>query len=226
VSDGQKKTDRREVPFRNPGWAGNTGEFELTEAQVRGSEYVGEHSPEGGHPSRVPTVPYMLPEKDPDAPLFEGPYQERYEKIRSRYPNAQAALLPVLNLIEELRGHVSPEAMARAADLLGLSEAYVRGVASFYTMYNTRPVGRYLIQVCTNVSCNLCGGDDVLAAFLEHTGAELGATSEDGLFTVIEVECLAACGFPTAVQINSRYFENVTPTDVPEILDRLRAEAN
>ena len=217
-------TDR--APFRNPGWAGNTGEFDLSEDEVRGRSYVGEHRPEGGHPSRVPTVPYMLPEKDPEAPLFEGPYEERYQKILSRYPTRRAALLPVLNLAQELRGHVSPETMAEVAEMLGLSDAYVRGVATFYTMYNKRPVGRYLIQVCTNVSCNLCGGDEVMAAFLEHTGTEAGQISDDGLFTVMEVECLAACGFPTAVQINSRYFENVTPEDVPTVLDRLRAEAS
>jgi NADH:ubiquinone oxidoreductase subunit E len=97
-------------------------------------------------------------------------------------------------------------------------------VTTFYTMYNKRPVGRYLIQVCTNISCNLCGADDVMAAFLEHTGTELGATSEDGLFTVLEAECLAGCGFPTCVQINSRYFENVGVEDVPDVLERLRSE--
>lgn len=225
MSDRQKRMDRREIPFRNPGWAGNTGEFDLTEEDIRGSAYVGTHPPEGGHPGRAATVPYMLPEGDPEAPLFEGAHRERYEKLLSRVPDAQSALLPVLNLAQELRGHVSPETMSEVADLLGLSEAYVRGVVTFYTMYNRRAVGRYLIQVCTNVSCNLCGGDDVLAAFLEHAGTELGQMSEDGLFTVMEVECLAACGFPTAVQINSRYFENVTPGDVPAILDRLRAEA-
>ena len=91
-------------------------------------------------------------------------------------------------------------------------------------MYNKRPVGRFLIQVCTNISCNLCGGDDVLGAFLEEARTELGETSTDGLFTVTEVECLAACGFPAAVQINSRYFENVTVDDVPRILERLRRE--
>jgi NADH:ubiquinone oxidoreductase subunit E len=97
-------------------------------------------------------------------------------------------------------------------------------VATFYTMYNTRPVGRFLIQVCTNVSCNLCGGDEVVAAFLESTETEPGEVSEDGLFTVIEAECLGACGFPVAVQINDRYFENVTPADVRRILARLRIE--
>jgi NADH-quinone oxidoreductase E subunit len=210
------------IPFRNPGWAGNTGTFELTEEQVRGDDYVGTRPPEGGHPGGASTYPYMKSEKDPEAPLFEGPWKERFEKIRSRYPEARAALLPTLNMAQELRGHISPDTMRQVAGLLGLSEAYVRGVTSFYTMYNKRPVGRFLIQVCTNISCNLCGGDEVLAAFLEHTGTELGGTSEDGDFTIMEVECLAACGTPTAVQINSRYYENVTPESVPAILERLR----
>ncbi len=212
------------VPFRNPGFAGNTGEFELTEDQVRGLDYVGARPPEGGHPGGVPTYPYMLVEKEPKAPLFDGAHLERYEKIRSRFPDAQGALLPVLNLAQELRGHISPATMREVAGLLGLSEAYVRGVATFYTMYNKRAVGRFLIQVCTNISCNLCGGDEVLAAFLDELGIELGATTDDGMFTVTEVECLAACGTPTAVQINARYFENVTPKSVSQILERLRAE--
>jgi NADH-quinone oxidoreductase E subunit len=224
VSDRELGRERGASPFRNPGWAGNSGDFDLTEAQIRGTDYVGERPLDGGHPSVAGTYPYMLRKKDPEAPLFEGPYKDRFEKILTRYPDRQGALLPVLNLAQELRGHVSPETMAEVAGLLGLSDAYVRGVATFYTMYNKRPVGRFLIQVCTNISCNLCGGDEVLAAFLEHTGTELGETSHDGLFTVMEVECLAACGFPTAVQINSRYFENVTPEDVPALLNRLREE--
>ena len=215
-----------EARFRNPGWAGNTGEFELTEADVRGTEYTGELPPEGGHPSVAASHPFMLVKKDPDAPLFQGPYQERFEKIRSRYPTAMAALLPALNLAQELRGHVSPETMDEVAGLLGLSRAYVRGVATFYTMYNKRPVGRFLIQVCTNISCNLCGADEVLAAFLKHTGTELGDTSADGNFTVVEAECLAACGFPTCVQINERYFEDVSVADVPSVLARLKSELN
>jgi NADH:ubiquinone oxidoreductase subunit E len=212
VSDGESGRAGEKVPFRNPGWAGNTGEFDLSEAQVRGTDYLGERPLDGGHPSVAGTYPYMLRRKRPEDPLFEGPYQERFEKILTRYPDKQGALLPVLNLAQEVRGHVSAETM--------------KGVATFYTMYNKRPVGRYLIQVCTNISCNLCGGDEVLKAFLENTGTELGETSHDGMFTVMEVECLAACGFPTAVQINSRYFENVTPEDVPEVLAALREEAS
>lgn len=211
-----------DVPFRNPGWAGNTGEFDLAEEQVRGDTYVGLRPLDGGHPSVSASYPYMKVEKHPEAPLFEGPYQARFEKIRTRYPNARAALLPSLNLAQEVRGHVSPETMDEVARLLGLAEAYVRGVATFYTMYNKRPVGRFLVQVCTNISCNLCGAEDVLAAFLEHADTELGLTSVDGDFTVVEAECLAACGFPTCVQINSRYYENVTAEQVPELMARLR----
>ena len=213
-----------DAPFRNPGWAGNTGEFDLSEDDVRGATYSGERPPEGRHPSTSASYPFMLVERDPYAPLFEGPHKKRYEKIRSRYPTAMAALLPALNLAQELRGHISPETMDEVASLLGLSSAYVRGVATFYTMYNKRPVGRFLIQVCTNISCNICGADEVLAAFLEHTGTELGDTSDDGNFTVVEAECLAACGFPTCVQINERYFEDVSLGDVPRILERLTDE--
>lgn len=213
-----------DAPFRNPGWAGNTGEFDLTEAEVRGDSYVGERPLDGGHPGASPSLPFMLAEKDPSAPLFEGPYKERLAKIQARYPTSRAALLPVLNMAQELRGHVSPATMDEVAGLLGLGRAYVRGVATFYTMYNKRPVGRFLVQVCTNISCNLCGADEVLAAFLDHAGTELGETSADGDFTVIEAECLAACGFPTCVQINSRYFEDVSADDVPAIMERLKAE--
>ncbi len=212
------------APVNNPGWAGNTGEFGLSEADVRGGAVSDGPPLDGGHASVAPSLPYMLAAGDPDAVLFEGPYAERFKKIRSRYPTARAALLPALNLAQELRGFVSPETMDEVAALLGLSKAYVRGVATFYTMYNKRPVGRFLIQVCTNISCNLCGAEDVLAAFLDQTGAELGETSKDGTFTVVEAECLAACGFPTCVQINSRYFEDVGPGDVPSILDRLKGE--
>ena len=217
-------SEARRIPFNNPGWAGNTGEFDLTEAEVRGDDYVGKRPTEGGHPSGASTYPYMVAEKNPEAPLFEGPYEERYKKIRSRYPDARSALLPCLGMAQEIRGHLSPETMDRVAGLLELSPAYVRGVATFYTMYNKRPVGRFLVQVCTNISCSLNSGDDVLQAFLNNTGTELGETSEDGLFTVVEAECLAACGFPTTVQINSRYYEHVTPKDVPEILERLKAQ--
>ncbi len=139
----------------------------------------------------------------------------------SRYPDSQAALLPALHLAHELRGYLSPDTMDAVANRLELAPAYVRGVATFYTMYNLAPLGKYLIQVCTNISCNLCGGDEVLEAFLQHTGTEAGEVSANGLWTVMEVECLGACGTPTAVQINERYYENIRPADVADVLARL-----
>jgi NADH-quinone oxidoreductase E subunit len=210
----------------NPGFAGELGEFgKLTEADVRGSDFVGERPLQGGMGGGVCSYAYQLAERRPDAKLFEGPYRERLQKIIARYPEKQGALLPLLNLAQEIQGYLSPDAMEIVARELGLSAAYVRGVATFYTMYNRRPVGTWFIQVCTNVACNICGADDVVRAFCEATGTEPGQVSADGLFTVMEAECLGACGFPTAVQVNERYFENVVPEDVPAILERLRREA-
>lgn len=219
------KRDQRErdsISSAARGWAGEAGDFEhLTEADIRGTDYVGERPLDGGHPAVAGTLPFYRVEQDPNGALAEAQYRERFEKILSRYPNKQAALLPVLGLAHEIRGHLSTETLAEVAALLDLSPAYVRGVASFYTMYNKRPVGQYLIQVCTNVCCNVCDADDVLAAFLEHTSTEPGEVSADGRFTVLQAECLGACGFPTVVQINERYFENVVPQDVPRILSAL-----
>jgi NADH:ubiquinone oxidoreductase subunit E len=217
--------DERTPVRGNPGHAGETGEYDkLTEADVRGSTYVGRRPADGGHPGAACSLPYQVVERDADAPLFEGPYRERLDKIISRYPTAQGALLPALGLAQEIRGYLSADSMAQVGEALGLSPTYVRGVATFYTMYNKQPVGDYLVQVCTNVCCSLCGADDVMEAFLAATGTEAGDLTGDGAFTVIEAECLGACGFPTAVQVNERYFENVTPADVGPILERLRAE--
>ncbi|MBT4186402.1 MAG: hypothetical protein HOE14_04235, partial [Gemmatimonadales bacterium] len=113
-----------DVPFKNLGWAGNTGEFDLSEEEVRGDDFVGDRPAHGGHASGSATMPYMLAEKNPEATLFEGEYQERFEKILTRYPDKQAALLPTLSLAQELRGYVSPESMDRVAELLELSPAY------------------------------------------------------------------------------------------------------
>jgi NADH-quinone oxidoreductase E subunit len=207
---------------KNPGFAGITGEFDLTEDLIRGTSYVGKRPKDGGHASVAGTLPYQIAERNPEAALFVGEYEERLKKVLSRYPDSQAALLPALHIAQEIRGFLSPETMDEVATRLDLPPAYVRGVATFYTMYNLRPVGKYLIQVCTNISCNLCGGEEVMHAFLEHTGTESGEISADGLYTVIEVECLGACGFPTVVQINEKFYENVKPADVPAILAELK----
>jgi NADH-quinone oxidoreductase E subunit len=207
----------------NPGFAGITGDFNLTEAEIRGTDYVGKRPLDGGHPAVAGTLPYQVATRGPEGDVFVGPYEERLQKVLSRYADRQAALLPALHIAQEVRGHLAPETMDEVARRLELPPAYVRGVATFYTMYNLQPLGKFLIQVCTNISCNLCGGEDVLQAFLKHTGTDVGEVSANGLWTVIEVECLGACGFPTVVQINERFFENVKPEDVPAILSRLES---
>ncbi len=176
---------------------------------------------EGIHPAVASAQPSQRADRDPDAPLFEGEYRERFEKILSRYPEKRAALLPVLNLAQELRGWISPDTIRRVAELLELSPAYVRSVASFYTMFQLRPAGRHLIQVCIGIACDLCGAEQVVERFLELTDTRLGETSADGKYTVLEVECLGACGFPTVVQVNDRVYENVKPEDVEGLLKEL-----
>jgi len=171
------------------------------------------------HPSVAGAQPFQLAERDPEAPLFESAEgQERLQAVLSRYPTKRAALLPLLGYANELHGWVSTQDMESIAERLELTPAYVWSVASFYTMYNKHPTGRHFIQVCTNISCHLNGAQRVLERFLEETGTRPGETSEDGRHTVIEAECLGACGFATAVQINDEYHENVTPGRVPQIL--------
>ncbi len=156
-------------------------------------------------------------------PVFVGDQLEKLNRIIERYPNKQAALLPALWMVQYARGWISEEAVIEVSRVLGLTAAHVKGVVTFYTMFHEHPVGRHFIQICTTSPCNVCGAEDVVAAFLKHTGCgELGATSPDGRFTVIETECLGACGFATPVLIDDDFIESVTPHSVPELLEKYR----
>src|SRR5687767_6910754 len=142
----------------------------------------------------------------PYVPVFTGARRAELDELLTRYPTKMAALLPALWIVQRERGWVGEGAMTEVAQVLELTPAYVKGVVTFYTMYHQHPVGRYFVQVCTTSPCGACGAEDVVRAFLEHTGTgELGVTSPDGKFTVIEVECLGACGFPTPVMINEEF---------------------
>jgi NADH-quinone oxidoreductase E subunit len=154
--------------------------------------------------------------------VFVGAARTELDTILSRYPTKQAALLPALWMLQDARGWVSEKGIEEVAQVLSLTPAYIKGVVSFYTMYHQHPVGRHFVQVCTTTPCNVCGAEDVVRSFLEHTGCgDLGLTSADGRFTVIEVECLGACGFATPVMINNAFIESVTPESVPRILSEL-----
>src|SRR5437764_8264571 len=161
---------------------------------------------------------------EPYAPVFSAgsPRRKELDELLTRYPTKMAVLLPALWMVQHERGWVSDEGMAEVAEVLELTPAYVKGVVTFYTMYHQHPVGKYFIQVCTTSPCNACGAEAVVDAFLRHTGCqELGQTSADGKYTVIEVECLGACGFNTPVMINEDFLESVTPDTVPTILAKL-----
>jgi NADH-quinone oxidoreductase E subunit len=156
-------------------------------------------------------------------PVFAGKVREELDVILGRYPTKQAALLPALWVVQRERGWISDRNMAEVAEALGVTPAYVKGVVTFYTMYHQHPVGRNFVQVCTTSPCNICGAEGVVKAFLEQTGAkDAGATSPDGKWTIIEVECLGACGFATPVLVNDDFLENVTPEKVPEIVQKYR----
>ena len=147
-------------------------------------------------------------------PVFTGDVKRELDELLTRYPTKMAALLPALWIVQRERGWVSDQGMAEVASQLDLTPAYVKGVVTFYTMYHQHPVGKYFIQVCTTSPCGICGAEDVVKAFVRHTNTgELGITSPDGRFTVIEVECLGACGFATPVMINEEFIESVTPED-------------
>jgi NADH-quinone oxidoreductase E subunit len=183
-------------------------------AQERGGIHAESHASHGsaGHPHGEEYVP-----------VFTGAAREELDAILQRYPTKMAALLPALWIVQRERHWIGESAMTEVAQVLGLTPAYVKGVVTFYTMYHQHPVGKYFIQVCTTSPCNVCGAEDVVRAFLEHTGCgELGVTSEDGRFTVIEVECLGACGFATPVMVNEEFLESVSPEKVPTILAQLR----
>lgn len=159
---------------------------------------------------------------EPYEPVFVGDTESELEELLTHYPTKMAALLPALWMVQHARGWVSEEAMTEVAERLALTPAYVKGVVTFYTMYHQHPVGRYFIQVCTTSPCGVCGAEDVVRSLLEKTGChELGATSPDGRFTVVEAECLGACGFATPIMINEEFVESVNKDNVPEILSRL-----
>ena len=158
-------------------------------------------------------------EHETHIPVFVGARRAELDELLTRYPTKMAALLPALWILQESRGWVSPDGMEEVAAALDLTPAYVKGVVTFYTMYHQPPVGKHFVQVCTTTPCNVCGAEDVVNAFLKETKCnELGVTSADGRFTVIEVECLGACGFATPVMVNNVMIECVSVDSVPDLL--------
>jgi NADH-quinone oxidoreductase E subunit len=153
---------------------------------------------------------------------FSPDAKQKIEALRSRYPTAQAACLPVLHLAQDEFGYISDEAVDVVAAALGLPPAHVWGVVTFYTMYHRHPVGRHVLMVCTNVSCMLRGGYDVLRSLEQKLGCKAGGTSADGEFTLIEEECLAACADAPAMISGHKYFLRLTPETALRALEEVK----
>lgn len=140
-------------------------------------------------------------------------------------PGKQAILLAALYIAQEQKGYLTPEAVERVANRLGLRPGDVYSTASFYTLFRTEPVGRYLIQVCDGLSCYLCEGADRIAGYVgTKLGLKPGETSPDGRFTLEMVQCLASCGTAPAMRVNDQLYENLTPAGIDAIIERLMGE--
>ena len=139
------------------------------------------------------------------------------------FPRPRSALIPLLHLAQEQDGYLTGEAMRRIAELVGATPAEVKGTAGFYEMFRFEPVGTYVVNVCTNISCLLWGGEELLEHACDSLGTEVGGTTDDGLFTVEEAECIAACTEAPCLQVNYRYRGRVTPEDFDRLVEDLRA---
>ncbi len=146
------------------------------------------------------------------------------EKLRPQFPTAQALTLPILHLIQKERGWVSEDSMKEAAEYLGLPLSKIKEVATFYTMYQLKPVGKVNLQLCVNISCWLNGSEKLLACMEKRLGVGCGETTPDGRYTISEAECLASCGTAPVLQVNEDYFENLDVPKLNALLDRIDGE--
>lgn len=145
------------------------------------------------------------------------------EEIIGRYPRPKSALVPLLHLAQEQDGYVTRDAMVHIAELIGCTPAEVLGTASFYEMFKFEPIGRYLVNVCTNISCQLVGGEELLHHAEKRLGVKAGQTTSDGLFTIEDVECVAACTEAPCLQVNYRYFHRITTDEFDQLVADLAA---
>ena len=143
-------------------------------------------------------------------------------RLQGLYPQRRAALLPVLEMAQQTFGYISPEVEAYVAGLFDLSPAHVHEVATFYTLFFTRPVGRHVVSVCRTLSCHLLGAPDVVAYLKERLGIEVGETTESGEVTLLTAECLCACEMAPVMQVDDGYEGNLTREKIDRILEGLR----
>ncbi len=154
--------------------------------------------------------------------MFSDEMLQTFDQIVARYPVKRSALIPILHEVQHRLGYLTQEAMVEVARYLDLHPVEVAETASFYDLLNLRPVGKYQILFCHNLSCTLLGAERILAHLQKTLGITAGETTPDGLFTLKRMECLASCGTAPAMQVNGEFYENLTEARVDEILDGLR----
>jgi NADH-quinone oxidoreductase subunit E len=147
---------------------------------------------------------------------------DEIQQVKKLYPEPRSAVLPALRLAQERHGWLPEEALREVADALDETPAYCLSIASFYDMFHLEPVGRHLVEVCTNVSCALSGAQDVVEALERHLDVHVGETTDDGAVTLRTVECLGGCGWATVVAVDNHHRLHVRAADVPEIAKELR----
>jgi NADH-quinone oxidoreductase subunit E len=150
-----------------------------------------------------------------------------YRETLTHYPTRQAALIPTLWLAQREFGWISPEVEQYVSELMELPAAHIHGVVTFYTMFHRSPVGRFTLDVCTNLSCRLRGADDIVECISKKLGIKVGETTADGKFTLNTAECLASCGTAPMLQLNQdRYYENLTVEKTEELIDELASRGD
>jgi NADH-quinone oxidoreductase subunit E len=153
------------------------------------------------------------------------PEREReLAEIVTRYPTKMAACIPALHLCQEQHGYIDDDVIQWVANRLDLSPAHVKGVVTFYTLFNQKKVGKHQIWVCRTLPCALRGAGDLLAHCEKRLGIKAGETTPDGKITLRTAECLASCGTAPMMQVDKDYYENLTPAEVDKILDRLKRD--
>jgi NADH-quinone oxidoreductase E subunit len=159
----------------------------------------------------------------PNSKALSQKFYDAMKKLEPRYPTRVALLLPALHQAQEETGWLPPEVLAEIGEYIGIHAAQVREVASFYTMYNLKPVGKFHLKICTNVACALRGAEKLVAQCERKFGVRTGDTTPDKLFTVMEEECLGACGTAPAMMLNDDYIENLTPQSLDQVIEACRA---
>lgn len=172
---------------------------------------------------RAASEVFVATAPSPFTPEQQTIFDAECEKIFARFPKEQraAGLIPVMRVAQGLIGWLPEEALTYVADVVGVPQTRVREVATFYTLFHLKPVGKNHVQICTNLSCWLAGSDKLYERVKERFGTEPRQPTPDGKFSVCEVECLASCGTAPALRINDQYYENVTAEQLDSILDEL-----